>query len=239
MQFGELELNERLRVVLDGTAYFAYHVAQLCNDEFGGDTLLPNWTRRHLIGHVGYNAAALSRLLDWATTGVEKPMYSSPGARDAEIAEGAELSPDALRKLFEQEALRLGETWQHLPVSAWTAEVRTAQGRLVPASETLWMRSREVWIHAVDLRNGAQFEDFPTVVLDSLIVDIVDAWRRKGLGAELILAIDNRDPMSVGHPSVPAVTVSGPLPALVRWATGRGASGVRTDGAPTTPPRWL
>ena len=44
---------------------------------------LPGWTRRHLLAHVASNAEALGRLLDWARTGVENPMYASPEARDA------------------------------------------------------------------------------------------------------------------------------------------------------------
>lgn len=44
--------------------------------------------------------------------------------------------------------------WRDLPDANWTHEVRTAQGRTVPASETVWMRTREVWVHAVDLDNG-------------------------------------------------------------------------------------
>jgi maleylpyruvate isomerase len=33
--------------------------------------------------------------------------------------------------------------------------------------------------------------------------------------------------------------VSGPLPAVVRWAAGRGTVGVSIDGDAEGPPRWL
>jgi maleylpyruvate isomerase len=79
------------------------------------------------------------------------------------------LNAAALRNLFDHTVARLDETWRHLPESAWHAEVRTAQGRLVPASETAWMHAREVWILAVDLACGARFGDFPDVVLESLL----------------------------------------------------------------------
>ena len=117
------------------------------------DTLLDGWTRKHLLAHVGYNAAALCRLLDWAATGVETPMYESTEQRNREIREGATLSAPALRNLFDHTVARLDEKWRRLPESAWDAEVRTTQGRSVPASETVWMRTREVWIRAVDLAN--------------------------------------------------------------------------------------
>ncbi len=99
------------------------------------------------------------------------------------------------------------------------------------------MRTREVWIHAVDLDNGAQFNDFPDVVLESLLADIVEAWRRKGLGADLMLEVTGAEPVAVGDGG--GLPVRGPLPAMVRWAAGRGAVGVTSDGDISTPPPWL
>ena len=163
MDFNDLELSERLLIARRGTAFFAQRLAELTDDELDGDTLLDGWTRKHLLAHVGYNAAALCRLLDWAATGVETPMYESMEQRGQEINEGATLSAAALRNLFDHTVARLDEKWRHLPESAWDAEVRTAQGRSVPASETVWMRTREVWIHAVDLVNGARFTSFPNI----------------------------------------------------------------------------
>ena len=115
-----------------------------------------------------------------------------------EIKDGATLSAAALRNLFDHTVARLDEKWRHLPGSRWAAPVRTAQGRTVPASETVWMRTREVWIHAVDLDNGAQFDDFPDVVLESLLADIVEAWRRKELGADLVLEVTGSEPVRGG-----------------------------------------
>ena len=62
--------------------------------------------------------------------------------------------------------MHLNVEWRDLSPAAWQAQVRTAQGRIVPAGETAWMRSREVWIHAVDLNNGGSFADFPPDLLD-------------------------------------------------------------------------
>ena len=166
-------------------------------------------------------------------------MYASAEQRGREIAEGATLSAAALRNLFDHTVARLDEKWRNLPASAWDAQVRTAQGRLVPVSETAWMRTREVWIHAVDLGNGGRFGDFPDVVLESLLTDIVGMWRRKDLGAGLILAVDGGEPVAVQPDSPPAEKVSGPLAAVVRWAAGRGTVGVGIEGDLKQPPHWL
>ncbi|MDH6284087.1 maleylpyruvate isomerase family mycothiol-dependent enzyme [Prescottella agglutinans] len=238
MAFNDLDLAERLNIAREGTAYFAQRLAALSDSEFDDPTLLEGWTRRHLVAHVGYNAAALCRILDWAATGVETPMYESMEQRAREIDEGATLSVGTLRNLFTHTAAQLDEKWRSLPDEAWTAQVRTAQGRMVPASETAWMRSREVWIHAADLGNGGRYEDFPDVVLDSMLDDIVGMWRRKGEGAGLVLEVDGRR-LVVQEGAPVTDTVTGPLAAVVvRWASGRGATGL-TTGSALQPPRWL
>ena len=60
-----------------------------------------------------------------------------------------------------------------LPTDAWQSEVVTAQGRVVPASETPWMRSREVMVHAVDLEVGLSFADLPEGFLTALRAGII------------------------------------------------------------------
>src|ERR1700681_2872537 len=182
-----------------GTAYFARSLAELTDDDLDGDSLLTGWTRKHVIAHVASNAAALCRLMGWAAAGVETPMYESPEQRSQEIKQGATLSAAALRNLFDHTVARLDEKWRHLPATAWDADVRTAQGRRVPAAETAWMRSREVWIHAVDLDNGARFGDFPDIVLDSLLADIVGSWRVEVLGCQPLPPTDRSTSLSTAH----------------------------------------
>ncbi|MFC9841295.1 maleylpyruvate isomerase, partial [Rhodococcus sp. NPDC127530] len=92
---------------------------------------------------------------------------------------------------------------------------------------------------AVDLGNGGRFGDFPDVVLESLLTDIVGMWRRRDLGTGLMLAVDGREPVAVQPDSPPTDKVSGPLAAVVRWAAGRGNVGVGIEGYLKEPPRWL
>lgn len=239
MVFNDLALTERLLIARRGTAYFAELLAELSDDQFVSDSLLPGWTRGHLVAHVGCNAAALCRLMDWAATGVETAMYASADQRESEIDRGAALSPGALRDLVALTAAQLDEKWRHVPDSAWSSQVRTAQGRLVAASETAWMRTREVWIHGVDLANGGLFDDFPTVILETLLVEITGMWRQKGVGAGLTLTVADRESIVIQPDSVPRTAVIGPLEAVVRWAAGRGTFGVTVSGDIEEPPRWL
>jgi maleylpyruvate isomerase len=71
--------------------------------------------------------------------------------------------------------------------------VRTAQGRTVPATETPWMRAREVCVHAVDLDAGLTFADLPDDFNRALREDI---RAKRGL-AELPATVADAPPAEV------------------------------------------
>jgi len=240
------EIKAGLLLARRGTAYFSRKLNELRDDEFDEPSGLPGWDRNHLIAHVGYNARALTHLTEWAATGVEHPMYESPEARREEIELGATLNPVALRNLSAHAAVHLNVEWRDLPDEAWNAEIRTAQGRVVPASATVWMRTREVWLHAVDLRNGGSFTHFPAELVDRLIVDVLSNWRKRQEAEGIpnfVLQPDDRDEArSIGESdAADAVVLRGTAIALSRWATGRGTAGVVTASGSPLPlaPRWL
>ncbi|MFJ6453809.1 maleylpyruvate isomerase family mycothiol-dependent enzyme [Paenarthrobacter sp. NPDC091669] len=241
-------LQEDLLQARRGTAFFARKLNELTDAELDGGTLLPDWTRRHVVAHVGYNARAIARLVEWAATGVETPMYPSPEARNHEINFGATLSPIALRNLFDHSAVCLSVEWRDLPDENWSHQVRTAQGRTVPASETVWMRTREVWVHAVDLDNGATFTGIPAPVLERLLKDITGAWKTRGTDTGLLIKVTNSAGNGTGlmfgdTTAADPTTITGPLPAIVEWATGRGSSiratGPDTNGSAPAAPKWI
>jgi maleylpyruvate isomerase len=238
--FHDLTLRDRLVLALQGTARASAQLTAVTDDQLDEDSLLPDWTRKHVAAHLSYNAKALGRLLDWAATGVPNPMYDSMSQRNAEIAQGAALPGATVRQLYASTAAQLTDKWQTLPQNAWAAEVLTAHNRVVPASETIWMRTREVWIHAVDLNTGVRFDDIPAVILRSLLEDIVASWRRSEDGGSCTYDITSRE-TSISLGGKPdARTVSGSLAGVVRWASGRGASCLTGDGKHLPDaPRWL
>jgi maleylpyruvate isomerase len=225
------DLLEALLQARRGTAFFARKLNELSDVELDGDSLLPGWTRRHITAHIGYNARAIARLIEWAATGVETPMYASMTVRDHEIGFGATLSPIALRHLFDHSAVHLNVEWRDLPEDAWHHKVRTIQGREVPATETIWMRTREVWVHAVDLDNGATFADIPVPVLQRLLKDITGAWKARGTDKDLVLKVDGAQHLSelgdldANDPEI----VSGTLTDITAWAGGRPAAGIASN----------
>ncbi len=180
----------------EATATFLAAVDELPEAAWEQPTALPGWRAREIVAHVHLNAEALRNLVTWATTGVETPMYASSSQRDADIERTAGLSPTELRELVGRSAEALARDLDAMSGEAWERSVVTAQGRTVPASEILWMRSREVAVHAIDLPAGAQFEDLPDELVVALVHDVVALRLRRG-----------------------------EAPTLAAWLTGRGTSG--------------
>ncbi|PPJ08874.1 maleylpyruvate isomerase [Nocardia nova] len=193
-----------------GTAAFIEATAQLTDTDYDAPTLLPGWHRRHLIAHVAANADALGNLVNWAATGQPTPMYASPEERAAGIEHGAARSGAELEAWLRRSADDLDAAMAALTDEQWAREVVTAQGRTVPATETVWLRAREVCVHTVDLDRGIGFGDLPADFLTALVDDIT---AKRG--------------------TVPAA--DGPLPQIAAWLAGRPHL---PTGAPALGP-WL
>lgn len=236
------QLQRQLLTVRRGTAFWHRKVEELSDAELDEPTLLPGWTRRHLIAHVGYNARAISRLVQWANTGVETPMYASPEERAQEIQLGATMPARALRHLNHHAAVSLNVEWRDTPEKAWRSDVKTAQGRTVPLTETVWMRTREVWLHAVDLDNGARFSDIPSEVLIGLLQDIVELWGKRGTDPGYSITIDGYNDLKTLRATEISpgkqIKIRGSLPAVVSWASGRGTTKL-VEGSQEIPPQWI
>lgn len=160
------------RWMTEGTTLVLDAVAGLGEDGYAAATLLPGWTRKHLVAHLAANADAVGNLVHWAATGTETPMYRSAEERAAGIARGETMSAVELDAWLRSSAEQLSEAMDRLSAEQWQHEVVTAQGRVVPASETTWMRAREVCVHAVDLDTGITFDDLPDGFNEALCEDI-------------------------------------------------------------------
>jgi maleylpyruvate isomerase len=236
-------IQDGLLLARRGQAFFSRKLNELGDDEFDEPSLLPGWTRAHVAAHVGLNARALTHLTEWAATGVETPMYSSPTERQDDIEFAATLPIQAIRNLSAHAAVHLNVEWRDLTREAWTHEIRTAQGRVMPVSETVWMRTREVWLHAVDLDNGASVAQFPPRLLDLLLEDLTTVWRRKWKPGSTNVRLEPSDRATtfLVDPDTEPMVVRGSAADLVAWGVGRGNHNARTARGeePPTAPEWL
>lgn len=164
-------LAAELLLARRGQAFFARKLNELRDSELSAASLVPGWSRAHVVAHVGYHARAIARLIEGAATGVHIPMYESPGQAEQEISFGATLPAEALRNLVAHAAVHLNVEWRDLPEAAWDTPVLLDSDRLVPAAATVWIRAREVWTRAIDLGNGANAGDLPRTVRHRLDAD--------------------------------------------------------------------
>ncbi|MBV9323771.1 MAG: maleylpyruvate isomerase family mycothiol-dependent enzyme [Chloroflexi bacterium] len=233
------ELTASLDWTHQGTGLFLSALARMPDDALDGPSALPGWTGRHLLAHVAANAEALLNLAHWAATGIETPMYASPQQRDADIGSGARRSPGELRAWVEESASRLWTALGALTDAQWSQTVRTAQGRLVAATEIPWLRAREVMVHAVDLDPGLDFAALPRGFLLALVEDIVER-RSSGDQPALVLAADagahTWSVLGRGEP----IQVTGSLGGVAAFLAGRPRTDVRAAvGAVPELPPWL
>src|SRR6187399_3262681 len=116
-----------------GTRLLLATVDRLGDADFDAPSMLPGWTRRHVVAHVSNNAEAFRRAVHWARTGEETPMYASDESREAEIEQASRLPVADLRALLRGSAEALARDFDELPAEAWNHEVVNRQGRVMMA----------------------------------------------------------------------------------------------------------
>lgn len=188
----------------------------LTDDEAAAPSLLPDWSRGHVLTHIARNADGMVRLVDWAITGVETPMYASLEAREADIDAGAGRSAAELAADVRGSAQRLREALERL------ADDEAAYDRVIlfgaprpgavadsPARTLPYARIREVEIHHVDLGLATYTEhDWPPQFVERTLL-----WVHSRSGP---------------------VDVVGEPEEVLAWRLGRttGPSLTRLDGSP-------
>jgi maleylpyruvate isomerase len=235
--------DQTLNWMHDGTERLLAEVAGLPDEALSASTALPGWTRAYLLSHIAANADALRNLIHWARTGEERRMYASSEAREADIAAGAELPPADLRARVASSAAELAADLDALDAldgvgdaAGWDAKIITAQGLTRSADEIPWMRTREIYIHSIDLAAGTTYADLPPDFLAALLDDVTTRRSSVGGGPALVIAAtDTGGRWEVAGTGSP-VPVTGLLADLTAYLTGRPAPSL--PAAPVLPP-WL
>ena len=195
-------------------------------------SLLPGWTRAHVVAHLALNAEGLAGVLHGAHLGRPQPMYASPEARDADIDELAGATPGELRERFLASTATFSDALEAMHAGDWNGRFeRTPGGPEFALVNVPLMRVREVEIHHADLDAGYTAEDWPegfrTLLLDSMTkrpypapfvvrpTDLAGTWEYGEAGGQ-------------AGGTVPVVT--GPAAAAGWWLTGRGSGeGLTSD----------
>jgi maleylpyruvate isomerase len=219
----------------------------LDEDVVAGPSLLPGWSRGHVLSHLARNADGAVNLLTWARTGVPTPQYASREGREADIEAGAGRPAAELVADLTAASQRLAEAVADMPPAAWANVVRWTSGPEAPAARVMWSRLREVEVHHVDLDAGYAPVDWPEGFTVRMLRALARDFGEREDGPRLLV----RSP-EIGHdlPIGPAgsmvdgagpAVVAGPGAAVVAWLIGRSTGGgltVEPPGPLPPVPAW-
>jgi maleylpyruvate isomerase len=201
------------------TSRYLAALTVLTDEDLRAPSLLPDWTRGHVVTHIARNADGLRNLLVWARTGVETPQYPSWEQRNRDIDSGsgrplAEMVADsrASAAAFMEEASRLeGDQWE--------VPVRTLSSKTpFPARDVLKSRRTEVEVHHADLGTGYTAADWPRDFTEMIIGRVQDD---RAEGPSMVLSSTDVDGLwKFGEG--PGPEIKGTQAELAWWLIGRG-----------------
>ena len=131
--------------------------------DLAAPSLLPGWSRAHVVAHLAGNARSHVRML----AGLEQYEGGAEG-REAGV-EALAADPRAAVRALHDSVEELETAWRR---ADWTAEVRPLARPPGPAAALAWARWREVEVHAVDLAAGYRPADWPRPFLDRLLAEL-------------------------------------------------------------------
>ena len=179
--------------------------------DLGAPSLLPGWSRAHVVAHLVGNARSHIRMLQGTLDGVVADQYAGGDEqRSGAIEQLAAVPSDAVRELH-RSAAELAELWDR--VRDWAAPVRPLHAEPRPAAVLAWSRWREVEVHAVDLAADYRPADWPAPFVDRLLAEL--------LARDDLPSLDG---------------VDGPRHALAAWLAGRSDGNGLTGELPVIPP---
>lgn len=230
------DFSARVEALEASTEALQHTLSHLTDEQARGQSLLPGWTRGHVITHVARNADAMLNLVTWARTGEETPMYESREQRDADIEDGAGRPAAALVADVDETHQQLMAALRELPESARTARIRyamrVATGAVIPV-----LRRSEVEIHHVDLDLEYTLAHLPEDFVERLLDQVSAEFSSRDDAPALVLVrTDDEHRWTVGSGGQ---EVSGSAPSLLGYLLGRtDGVGLHTDGTLPTMGAW-
>jgi maleylpyruvate isomerase len=204
-------------------------------------SVLPGWTRAHVVAHLSRNADAFAQVLEQAAAGGPASMYASGEDRDRDIDETvARLDLAGLVEDAHGSSTRLAEALRGCDASPNATYTRTPGDEQAHALHTIGFRRRaEVEIHHADLGLGYLPSDWPPDFSLRVVKQRQDEMAElpQGCPSMVLSATDVEGLWKFGEGQGPEV--SGTAGDLAWWLVGRGGGqGLTCSGVLPTLGRW-
>ncbi|MEU6155470.1 maleylpyruvate isomerase family mycothiol-dependent enzyme [Actinosynnema sp. NPDC047251] len=187
-------------------------------------SVLPGWTRGHVLAHLAHVTEAMARQAENEGTKIEPYVGGRPG-RDAAIEAAAKNSAAEHRAAIKAAEARLADAWAG--VRDWNTPVAYRDGVLLDTAFALW---REVEIHTADL-DLAPIAWSPA--FHDHAVDFLSARVPDGVQLTLVSTVDSRKwTIRSGETS----TLQGNPDDLITWLAGREPKNALTGEPPELNP---
>jgi len=171
-----------LQLIVVATSSLLRTVERFTDRDLEQESLLPGWTRGHVLAHVAQGADAMRNLLVWARTGVPVAAYASQQARDTAIETGARQGAGALLAELSASAERFRTEVTRLNERGWRQPVSVLGGAAFPAAQLLDRRLVEVELHHTDLHVGYGPEQWRPAFAEMLLAEPMRSQREDRRG---------------------------------------------------------
>jgi maleylpyruvate isomerase len=209
---------EGLDGLTEATQRLVRAVDSLSDQAMAEPSVLPGWSRAHVVAHLTLNAEALAGVLTGVKEGEDVAMYASQEARDADIDELAAVGSTELRERFLAATAGFEDAVVAVPEGGWVGDFRrlTSGGQRLARIGIPGMRHREVEIHHADLGVGYGPGHWPHEFLAEMFDRAVDD--RSDEPGVVLRTPEGETRMGVGD----GPAVSGSRADVTWWLLGRG-----------------
>jgi maleylpyruvate isomerase len=189
-----------------------------------GDSVLPGWSRGHVITHIANFSEAMTRQVNEALQGRLVEVYDGGRpARDAAIEAGADRPAAELRTHLNEAVSTLLASWDKVGPTDWPLPILHRNSNLSAGLQATW---RELTIHTSDLNLAFTPADWS----DDFCLHLLDFLRpRTPDNVHLILQAGET---TWDNGTGEDVTLQGTLTDLTAWYAGRPTPGPITGPTP-------
>jgi len=187
-------------------------VDSLTDEQCRQDSLLPKWSRGHVLSHLARNADSHVHLLAAAGRGEIAEQYDGgykgrvAAIEDSSGRSAIELVADVRRSIYALEG-----AWAGASPTTWAGEGLNSAGATIHMSEIVFLRWREVEVHHADLALAFSWQQWSETYVRLELDRQIMLWR-------------SRKPM--GMTDVPDAALALPPRHRLAWLIGR----VQVDG---------